>query len=332
VDCDHFPFIFVGGNMGDGQKTITFKNLAVPYSTGSTDSRKASATAPTIRKYGTPAKNYTLIFDGISVNGQPVTDASALRADPNAGCTVTVKGNGATWTAVPATVTATVTAPGKIFVGNRQLLLKNMAVEQNGTWYVPAAGVCKALGCAVPSGTTQINGEAYLSLDALKSAGCTTSATYDASAKAVRIASVDRGVNLLAGEGNAAHCRWSELVCYETHLLYIKDAAGDYFYNKDSKATTGASYILTEQIRQYGTGTYTLTVDMKADKAAAATVNLMVNRSSSTKTVDLTTAWKTVTLEFTVTKESITNAALLIADKNGNSGVAFRNPKLVHTK
>ncbi|MBP5617970.1 MAG: carbohydrate binding domain-containing protein, partial [Clostridia bacterium] len=86
------------------------------------------------------------------------------------------------------------------------------------------------------------------------------------------------------------------------------------------------------QVNQYGKGTYTLTVDMKADVACAASVALKINTSSNTQTVDLTTAWKTVTLKFSVSKDTVNNAALLITAKTENSGIAFRNPTLVYSK
>ena len=337
VDADHFPFLFVYGNMGSLSKTITFTNLAVPVATGSASSRTPNPTAATIQKYSSStynASNYHLIFDGLSIGGQAVTDASAIvrAGGVDNDVTITVKGNGATWTALPATVSGTVIAPGKIFIGNRQLFLKDGAVNRDGAWYVPAADVCQALGCSVPASTTEIDGVAYLSLSALVSSGCTTSATYDEAKKAIRIAAVDRGVNLLTGAGNEAHCRWSEYVCYNTHLLYVKDAAGDYFYNKASKVGSGASYLLTDQVKQYGTGTYTLTVDMKADVACSATVALKINSSTNTQTVSLSTSWQTVTLTFKDSVSPVNNAALLILAKTENSGIAFRNPVLVHTK
>ena len=337
VDCDHFSMLFGAANMGNGKKTITFQNLAVPYATGSNNSMTASPSTATLRKvWGDPATNYELIFDGLSIGGKAVTNANQIPKTDDLGCTVTVKGSGASWTAKAAAVSGAVTAPAKIFIGNRQLFLKYGAVEQSGTWYVPADDVCAALGCSVPSGATRINGVSYLSLDALKSSGCTTSAAYSGLRKAVRIAAVDRGVNLLAGEGTSAHCRWSEWICYDTHLLYIKDPAGDYFYNKNSKSYdkwhSGASYILTDRVNQYGKGTYTLTVDMKADKACSCGVGLTVNGALTEKTANLSTNWQTFTFTFTVSQDQVNNAALLIMTKVENSGIAFRNPTLTHSK
>ncbi|MBP5617729.1 MAG: hypothetical protein J6X61_01080, partial [Clostridia bacterium] len=70
VDADHFPFLFVYGNMGSLPKTLTFTNLAVPVATGSNSSRTPSPTAANIQKYNGStydASNYHLIFDGLSI-------------------------------------------------------------------------------------------------------------------------------------------------------------------------------------------------------------------------------------------------------------------------
>ena len=148
----------------------------------------------------------------------------------------------------------------------------------------------------------------------------------------MRIAAVDRGDNLLAWGGNDFHSRWSEYVCYNTHLVLIKEGSGFYYYNKGTLANAGASYMLTDQANQYGAGTYTLTVDMKADKACSCRVRLKANSASADQTVDLTTSWKKVTLTFPVTKDQVNNAALIFMTLLKDSGVAFRNPVLTHSK
>ena len=344
VDVDHFPFIFVGGNMGNKTKTITFKNLAVPYATGANNKFTASPTIATLKQGSSTSgnietSNYTLTFDGLSIGGQAVTDPSQIPCSASLRDSffhITVKGNGATWPTKSNAITANVTAPGKVFIGDRQLVLKDAAVEQNGTWYVPAADVCKAIGCGVPATATKIGGVAYLSLDALKAAGCTASATYDASAKAIRIAAGDRSGNLLEGEGNEVHCRWGEFICYNIYLLYRKDAAnGDYFIlhgTSSSGKGAGAYYMLTQQVKQYGKGTYTLTVDLKADKACSVQTGLTLNRNTVTKTAEVGTSWKSYTFEFSCTKDEVFQACVKILCTENATPVYFRNPVVTYSK
>ena len=343
VDVDHFPFLFVGGNYGEQEKTIIFNNLAIPYATGANNTFKASPTTATLKK-GTRSdyqetSNYHLIFDGLSIGGKSVTDPSQIPCSDSQRDTlfhITVKGNGAAWPATANAITANVTAPGKIFIGDRQLFLKNGAVEQDGTWYVPAADVSKAIGCGVPAGTTTINGVAYLSLDALKSAGCTTSATYDAAAQAIRIAPADHSGNLLTGEGTEVHCHWGEFVCYNIYLLYRKDAeSGDYFILHGTNTTgkgAGAYYMLTDQVKQYGKGTYTLTVDLKADKACQVQTGFTINRSTAFQTADVDTEWKSYTFTFTCTKDEVFQACVKVLCTEHATPIYFRNASLVFSK
>ena len=342
VDVDHFPFLFVGGNYGHQKKTYLFKNLAVPYATGANNYFKASPTTPTLKE-GTRSdyqetSNYNLVFDGLSIGGKAVTDPSQIPCKDSLRGSffkITVKGNGSTWPATAATVSGKVTAPGKIFIGERQLLLKNPAVQQNGTWYVPAADVCKALGCSVPAGTVTINGATYVSLKTLTDAKCTTSATYDAAAQAIRLAAVDRGVNLVAGEGTSIHCRWGEFICYNIFLLHRTDPAGDYFIIHGTESTgknAGAYYMLTQQVKQYGKGTYTLSVDLKADKACAVQTAFTLNRSNAFQTVDVGTEWKRYTFTFTCAKDDIFQACVKVLCTEHATPVYFRNPVVTHSK
>lgn len=334
VDCDHFPFIFAGGNMGDRPKNVTFHNLAVPTATGS-DSL-GSGDGKTVRFLAggsmLETSNYRLTFDGLSIGGRAVTSADSLpMTGPVDNNTVTVTGNGCTdQPAVANTVPKAVTAPGKIFIGNRQLFLPQDAVEQDGSWLVPAAEVCQALLCKVPDDTVNIQGVAYVSLQTLTASGCTSSAVYDPATRSIRIAPSTLEDNLLSWYGNSAHSYWGEAVCYQTHLVYRKDADGDVYYNKDSGTGAGAYYNLTRQIQQYGSGEYVVTVDMKADRADHASVFLSVNRSWNPEIVSLTTEWQTVTLTFDVRQDNPFNAYFAITATSRNPGIAFRNAKIVH--
>ena len=335
VDCDHFPFLFMFGNMGDLKKTVTFRNLAAPCATGANHKRTPDPAAANVQRATRAdyieSSHYELIFDGLSLDGKPVTDPAQIVLGDDVGdaVAITVKGNGAAWPAVPAAVPGSVVAPGKLFIGNRQLFLRDPVVEQNGVWFVPAGPVCRALACDVPAGTVTIHGVEYVPLDALVSGSCAASAVYDAASQSVRIAPVDRGDNLLAWGGNAVHSRWSEYTCYNTHLLYVRDSAGDYYYSKNAVPGAGASYLLTDQFNQYGAGVYTLSMDMKADAPCTATVRL---RGADPASVELDAMWRRVTLSFSFAEDSYPNAALIITHPLKGEGISFRDPVLTHSR
>ena len=335
VDCDHFPFIFYGWNMGTAPKSITFNNLAVPVSTGSETLN--SGYGQVIRIENVPGKlatnNYTLTFNGLSIDGKAVTDAS-FKTQMTDGNYINITGNGSQFG--PATAnkkTGSAKPEGKIFIGERQLFTKNRPVNKDGTWYVPAADVCEALGKSVPSKTTDINGVKYISLANLTATGVASSASYDKASGRIKIG-VPSGTtgDLLSWFGNSAHSHWSEYVCYEMHMLYLEQYGGNSFRMEDCSRNAGISYNLTPQMKQYGKGTYTLTFSAKADSAANMQVMLGANRSFKYKKAVLTTGWQEFTFTFDATTDptSIRNACLAMYAEEDDKGIEVRNAKLTY--
>ena len=337
VDCDHFPFIFYGYNMGTLPKSITFNNLAVPTATGS--QVLSQNTGNIIRVENVSGKlatnNYTLTFNGLSVGGKAVTSASSLKTNMTSGNTVKVTGSGSKFG--PATAnkkSGSVKPEGKIFIGERQLLVKNRAVKKDGTWYVPAADVCAAVGKSVPSSTTTINGAKYISLANLTSSKVAKSATYDSSKGRIKIG-VPTGTtgDLLSWFGNSAHSHWSEYVCYNMHMIWLKEYGGNSFRMKCNYSGSGISYNLTPQFKQYGTGKYTLTFQAKANKSTSMNVVFKVNGNNvSTNSKNLTTSWQTITVTFNsyTAAKGVNNACLALASTASGVEIDIKNAKLVY--
>ncbi len=336
VDCDHFPFIFYGYNMGTLPKSITFNNLSVPVATGSNNLGQGNGN--TIRIENVAGKidtnNYALTFNGLSIGGKAVTDASQLKTYMTDGNTVNVTGNGSSFgPALPATNKVSVKPEGKIFIGERQLFAKDRAVNKDNTWYVPAADVCEAVGKAVPSATTNINGVKYISLANLVSSGVAKSASYDKASGRINIAVPDGATNdLLSWFGNEAHSHWSEYVSYNMHMVYLHEYGDNSFSMEKCKKGAGISYNLTPQMQQYGAGTYTLTFSAKADSATSMQVVFGSNRKFSYKTASLSTEWKefSFTYDETTDPSTIFNACLMLYANEDNKGIEIRNAKLVY--
>ena len=337
VDCDHFPFIFYGWNMGTAAKSITFNNLAVPVSTGSSD--LGSGYSQVIRIENVPGylptSNYTLTFNGLSIGGKAVTNAS-FKTQMTDGNYINVTGNGTKFgPASAAKKTGSVKPEGKIFIGERQLFTKNRPVNKDNTWYVPAADVCAAVGKAVPSKTTDINGVKYISLANLTATGVASSASYDKASGRIKIG-VPSGTtgDLLSWFGNSAHSHWSEFVCYEMHMLYLKEYGGNSFRMEDCSGSAGISYNLTPQMQQYGKGTYTLTFAAKADSAASMQIMFGANRKFKYKKVVLTTGWQEFEFTYTINENidpaMIKNACIAMYANESDKGIEIRNAKLTY--
>ena len=346
VDCDHFPFIFYGKNMGTLPKTITFNNLSVPVATGSDTLEPGNGHTIFVKTLENQLEtnNYTFNFNGLSIGGKAVTSAKDI---PNTMTTkgdgwfataanyINVTGNGSKFGPVTAAKkTGSVKPEGKIFIGERQLYTKDRAINKDGTWYVPAADVCAAVGKSVPASTTSINGVKYISLANLTSSGVAKSASYDSSSGRIKIG-VPSGTtgDLLSWFGTSAHSHWSEYVCYNMHMIWLKEYGGNSFRMKNTYGDSGISYNLTQQMQQYGKGTYTLTFEAKAKAGTTLQINLGVNNQpKSTVNKSLTTSWQTFTVTFnnTTAPNGIKNAFVNMLAKANNVEIDIRDAKLVY--
>ncbi len=337
VDCDHFPFIFHGFKIGELPKNITFNNIAVPVATGSNTLGQGDGSTILIQNVPgkLPTNNYTLTFNGLSIGGKAVTDPSQIKATMTDGNTIVVNGNGSEFgPVVPATNNGSVRPIGKLFIGERQLFSEARPVQKDNTWYVPAAEVCAAVGKAVPSSTTEINGVKYISLSDLLLSGVVSSAEYNEESGRINIAVPDGATgDLLSWFGNDIHSHWAEYICYNVHMLYLHEYGGNSFRLERCRAFAGISYNLTPQMQQYGKGTYTLTFSAKADLASTLQVLLGANRAFTHQYAALTTEWQEFSYTFDETTDPATiyNACLVMRAEKDLAGIEIRNAKLVYS-
>ncbi len=335
VDADHFPWIFYGNNMGAAAKKITFNNLSIPASTGSKDLGSGDGTEIFVTNEKLATNNYTFTFNGLTVGGKAVTSASAIKTSLTEGNTVSVTGNGSSFgPAVAAKKVGAYKPSGKIYIGDRRLDTEHRAVNQSGTWYVPAVEVCEALFKEVPASATVIDGEKYLSLSALVSGGVAKTATYDTAAGRIKI-TPPAGVsgNLFTMFGNDILSRWAEYTSFEVHMVPLKGYTGDAFRLEECSKNAGLAYNLNPQLQQYGAGSYTLSFKVKADVAANMNVYLTTNRVNQHLTAKaLTTAWQEVTINFNynIAGSSIENAFLMFRPNTDNAGVELYDFSLVY--
>ncbi len=352
VDCDHFPFIFYGWNMGTAAKTITFNNLAVPVATGSEVLGQGDGSTIRVENVSgyLETNNYTFNFNGLSIGGKAITSANDIPKNITKKVTtqwwggtteedanyINVSGSGSSFgPASPKTISGSVKPEGKIFIGERQLFAKDRAINKNGTWYVPAADVCAAVGKDVPSATTTINKVKYISLANLTSSGVAKSASYDSSSGRIKIG-VPSGTtgDLFSWFGNSAHSHWAEHVCYNMHMVWLEEYGGNSFRMEDCSNYAGISYNLTPQMQQYGTGKYTMTFEAKADvDSSKLAIAFRTNGSDAWFTQTLSTDWKKVTITLTnnVDPASIKNACIYMQASADNQGIEIKNAKLTYT-
>ena len=140
--------------------------------------------------------------------------------------------------------------------------------------------------------------------------------------------------DLLSWFGNSAHSHWSEYVCYEMHMLHLKEYGGNSFRMEDCTGSAGISYNLTPQLQQYGKGTYTLTFAAKADSAASMQIMFGANRMYNYKKVVLTTGWQEFKFTYTINENIdpalIKNACIVMYANESDKGIEIRNAKLTY--
>ena len=108
--------------------------------------------------------------------------------------------------------------------------------------------------------------------------------------------------------------------------------------------TAGASYNLTEQMQQYGAGTYTLTFDARS--STVCTVGMKIGAKTGTQAIvkygstgALTSEWITYTMTYTlnstvtdgVDPNNVTNAYLAIYAQAANAEVEIRSASVTFT-
>ncbi len=335
VDVDHFPWIFYGYKMGTGAKNITFNNLAVPSSTGSNTLGSGDGTEILITNQTLATNNYTLTFNGLTINGKAITSASQLKQNITANNRINVTGNGSSFgPATSAKKHGTFRVRGKIYIGHRLLYTKLPAVNQNGEWYVPAEEVSKAVFRPTPTDTVNINGNKYIAISKLASSGIARAASYSDYISRIDITPPSNvSGNLFTVYGNEIHTHWSEYAAHNTHIIPISGYSGDAFRLQYCGANAGIGYNLTDLLKQYGTGNYILTFTAKADKSAGLKAIMCTNRIKSTLEQEtLTTGWKiyTIAFNYSTSPTDFNNAAILFTPTVASAGVEIRNMSLIY--
>ena len=233
----------------------------------------------------------------------------------------------------PHRINTATLSPNKIYVGNRQLFTSIPVIQRNGTLYLPATEIEQALCFSLPKNyVTVIDGGRYTTTDALMQSGATTSAAFDSLTQRINIApDLNRGDNLLSWGGNDVHSKWAKVTPWKTTL--VTRSSGTEYRLLSGKKNTGCQTRLTDQVRQYGSGTYRLTIDLRTQ--AETKVKLVFGLNSVEQIVQAdanSTQWTTVTVDFTVAnvtaEEDVINAYLRILQTEDDCYLRFKNAKL----
>ncbi len=329
VDTVNYPQFFWAHKMGTStEKVITFENVTLPWSSGTTNPHPASYANYGTRNRlirieqvdGTTCGNYVFNFintymDGVLLDSR---DKAVIQATLTEGTTATYnfkKANNGYVPPVKSKIDVSYTATGKVYIGALQVYFDQDVIIEGSTFYLPADEILAKLRTTKTPTTVTKNGIKYVAHTALKSSGAAQAVSVSGGNLTITPVAPATTANII--EQNAGLItREYESTCYNIDLVQ-KDGIM-YAYPTSSGYNGGIAYNITEEVKMYGAGTYKLTLKAMCvinDGGAYTPLRLAFNydtastlyESYAKKEATLTANWVEYTLEVTVTENMVKN-------------------------
>ena len=329
IDVTSVSRLFGGRNMGTLEKTITFTNVNLPTITGTNSVHTSNSTDDINRliQMENPVyrftENYVLNFTNLYIDGEAITDASQVKIVNEWRNVFTFENDGTYSPVKRNSHKVNYSAPSKVFVGDLQISFKNEVLKDGNDMLVPADEIIKAVRAKNEAPTVEKNGAKYIkssdiaTLDTVESAKIADGNLY------ITLKS-PKGNLLLADEGKISQI--AEAVCYTVELVTEGDD-GDYIYycypHGSNVAIGGVTVAITDEIRMYGAGTYTVCFRAKASNASSFrygwTEDNAVKLTNNYQTNTIGTSWEEYEFTIDVTEEMIQNNELIAIKINTTS-------------
>lgn len=325
VDCVLFPWIFQGRNMGTLEKTLNFRNISVPQTTGAALYQSVGKEGKAIlfsngEKY-LFTNHYELNFTNLFIGGKPVSELNAEKvAGPDSG-KITFQTDLKSEFQLPLRENRTemnYVHPYKVFIGAAPQAFRALPVTKNGKIYLCAKEIQEKLGLsdAFP--------QKRVSLEALRKI---TPISYDREAGKIVFENIPSGKNLVA-ECWPNQSIFQRVPSYRAKLETYKEADGTLVYSLSKvQPESGMHTIITDEFLKNGNGTYVLTFSAKTVAPAELVVKLLSNESSLRDAVELTSDWKEYRFEFATNFDlNVTRlVSLFFASKNEAENIQVKN-------
>ncbi len=329
IDVTSCTRFFGGRNMGTiDDKIYEFINVNLPEITGtsSVHTSKSNANVNRVIHLENPVEmfteNYTLNFTNLYVDGEAITREDQINVVNSWNNVITFENDG-TYTPVERDVNkVNYSAPGKVFLGDYQVLFAADVIKDGNDLLVPADEFIKAARAENEAPTVDKNGIKYIksgdltSLDTVASAKVTNGSLY--------VTLKDPDGNLLLPDESMVS-QIAESTAWTVELVTEEDD-GDYTYYcyaHDEDPIGGVSIKITEEIRMYGAGKYTFTFQMRSSGTGAIQYGWTMDDSVSAKTYYTTemaeSRWEEYQIVIDVTDEMIANAELFTIKIKGQT-------------
>ena len=323
TDCVFLSWFFQGRNMGDLPKNFTFNGVSIPECTG-TDNIHSTSGNYEIKLENSSTmlytENYTLNMHNLYVGGKAILsrdqiDVQVTKAssDKVASNTLIFTNDGKYTPVKQHNVKVNYTLPDKVYVGSMLALFEGEVVRIGGELAMPADEIVQILRTNKTPATTQHGGKTYIKASALVSSGAAKAATEKNGS--LYITPVYNGENLLLPDVGEVS-RYTESPSYQVDLLTEKDSDGDWIYvmqpNPNSpNLGAGIARFITDDVKMYGAGTYTLTFKVKASVEGKFKTSMYYDDEDTKCTAFkihenvVTTQWQTYSLDFEITDEIV---------------------------
>lgn len=322
-DCVYLSWFFQGKNMGILPKEFVFNGVSIPECTG-TDNIHTTSGNYEIKLENSSTQlyteNYTLNIHNLYVGGKAVlsrneidiqvTKAAAQKVASN---TLIFTNDGKYTPVKQHNVKVGYALPDKVYVGNMLALFEGDVVRIGGELAMPADEIVQILRTNKTPATTQHGGKTYIKASALVSSGAAKAATEKNGS--LYITPAYNGENLLLPDKGEISL-YTESPSYQVDLLTEKDSDGDWIYvmqpnPKSPNVNAGIARFITDEIKMYGAGTYTLTFKVKASVEGKFKTSMYYDDEDTQCTAFkihenvVTTQWQTYSLDFEITDEIV---------------------------
>lgn len=307
TDCTYVPFFFTGRNMGTNPKNITLENVVLPATSGSTDPH--NTTVAEDKRYhlrffnveGTDMEtnNYTISINNLCIGGEIMNQDNIKILGSELGMyDLSITSSDDFKPTVKNEKTVNYKAGDKVFIGERQIFFKSAPIKEGDYYLLPAGELSEYLRAKIAPEVTKDN-VGYVKSNSLSAYG-TVKTAEDGS---LVITPAYKGENLLLPDSGEIS-NFTEHTCYKVDLV-VGEENGEYVYELKNIAakSTGITRFITDEVRMYGAGRYTLSFDIKSESPEDLSVVYLTDTASKTTSVKAEQEWKTLSVELDIKED-----------------------------
>ena len=349
IDCTYTPSFFNSHSIGTiDNKTFVFENISLPATLGVSDGHNIAGKTATHRLISLSnsssnpyADNYKVSFKNVYVGTRKIENLSDVNVNDKGKANVITLENDGTYKPAPLNRhEVNYDFKGNVYIGLRLLSFNYDTIVEGNEFYLSAAEIAEYLRTNAKLTAVEKNGAQYVKASDLVSAGAAKS--IEVKNGDLHITPVYNGENLLLPDkGEISY--WSEETCFHVELLTEVEDEDVTFILQGRKElrSGGISRKITNEVKMYGAGTYTLTFDIRG--AVSSSIKFAYARDKAEtalaiemRDISVEPRWNEFNIDIVVTEGDIqADSITFYLRMNGDVDLTYfemRDIKLVKTK